>query len=1259
MIVNLYVTQIARVGFQTAAFFVCLTLLYMTAIHIKGKKLQSHLFMAILINILVTAFCDVMYSLALPYLDTSQTARYVYAIFIYIYFVFHFVLAPMFFLYVAYVTGAVHYLRGAWEKFYFAPMIISALLALTNPLTEWVYYFDESFTFHRNWAEYVVYVIAAIYLIVAFVLLLFIWQSINMKKRRALALLIFLLISGTVLQMVYIDLQVELFFESMAMLVLMITVENEDERRDIKNGGIYNQVALMEDLNSIISARLEYSMICIKGVDVSNPIIVNDPLNIMELTGMTTAYLRTLVPTYQIYYLNPGIFVVLQEIKKGKGHLDLAKQINKRFNEPWTFQGRNTVFATAVLYAELPKEFKTTEEILAVISSPGAFLAKRPKEVICGQDLNFLLRMGRLDKVLLEGIKNNNYEVYYQPIYDAGNMSVCAAEALIRLHSSEIGDVYPDEILPIAERNGLIFDITDFVIEEVCRFLSSGIPMEMGVSTININLSVVQCLQENYADRLIGVISKFDVDPSKIDFEISETATTANFLGLKAFIKKLRDFGCRFSVDDYGIGYSNAHSVFSLDVDSIKIDRSMLWDAEEEEVGGIIFESSINMFRHLGKKIQVAGVETKQQVDYAIGFGVDYLQGFYFSNPISQREFIAILKGTQLARQEEQRALAANEAMSGFLANMSHEIRTPINAVLGMDEMILRECDDERIVGYARTIEGAGRSLLSLINDILDFTKIEAGSIDIVEGEYELATVIGDVVDMVEVKATNKDLRLLVNVDSNLPEKLYGDEMRIRQIMINVLNNAIKYTNKGSVSMRLEGRTRGTDEEILVFTVKDTGIGIRPEDKDKLFHKFQRLDLDKNKTVEGNGLGLAIVKNLIDYMGGTIQVESAYGEGSTFILEMPQRIVSRVGIGDYRKKIKKNYAKQEKYHEIFQAPDASILVVDDTPINHFVIKELLKRTQLSIDTADSGAECLEKARQKQYDVIFLDYRMPQMDGIETLERMKEDPETMNAETPVIALTANAISGSKERFLQAGFDDYITKPVDSKRLEEVLLMYLPFDRISEIGEQKTMEKEEDNLDKEKSYGLDVAKGISNCGSRETYRVVFNSFRGDIPTRTENIGKAYEEKDWKSYGLEVHTIKSSARLLGAGELSDLAEKLEHAADAGDVEFIDAETEHFLSIYTRLQDIKQKDGDTERQRGKAELTPRLRRDAYETLFNFAEQMDYDNVMQVLEELDGYDLSEEEIERCDTVRDMSEKLRWDDLKEILREWLREDSDG
>ena len=398
--------------------------------------------------------------------------------------------------------------------------------------------------------------------------------------------------------------------------------------------------------------------------------------------------------------------------------------------------------------------------------------------------------------------------------------------------------------------------------------------------------------------------------------------------------------------------------------------------------------------------------------------------------------------------------------MSNFLANMSHEIRTPINAVLGMDEMILRESEDEKIIEYAKTIKGAGKTLLSLINDILDFSKIEAGNMEIVNADYQLDAVLKDVINIIQVKASQKGLDLIVNVDPDTPYYLRGDEMRLRQIMINVLNNAVKYTTTGTVTLSvsfapidnsdMDGTSNipnNLHKNInLIISIADTGVGIREKDMDKLFGKFERLDPSKNRTVEGSGLGLAIVHNLLELMNGDIAVQSVYGEGSTFTITLPQAVVADEIIGNLENKLEKSNLEVAKYKESFRAPEAKILVVDDTPVNMVVVKNLLKKTEIQIDVAESGKECLEKSGISKYDLIFLDYRMPEMDGIETLKRLKNLKDNPNVATPVIALTANALSGAREHFIKEGFDNYMTKPINADSLESTLLKYLPADKI---------------------------------------------------------------------------------------------------------------------------------------------------------------------------------------------------------------------
>ena len=408
------------------------------------------------------------------------------------------------------------------------------------------------------------------------------------------------------------------------------------------------------------------------------------------------------------------------------------------------------------------------------------------------------------------------------------------------------------------------------------------------------------------------------------------------------------------------------------------------------------------------------------------------------------------------AEKAKAEAIAAAKAKSVFLANMSHEIRTPINAILGMDTMILRESDDKDILEYAGNIQSASQTLLSLINDILDFSKIETGKLELVQGDYALSSLINDVYHMLLGKAKEKGLALNVDSDKNLPAKLYGDEVRIRQIIVNILNNAIKYTEKGSVTLKVgmseqqnadainNNNVTGSQPAkniIITFTISDTGIGIKSENISHLFDSFSRFDENKNKHIEGTGLGLAITKQLTKLMNGKINVTSKYGEGSVFEVSIPQKVVSDLKIGDISEKYNTAPDKKKKKAS-FTAPDAKVLVVDDVKMNINVFKALLKRTKISVDSAMSGPEALEMIKDNKYDIIFLDHMMPDMDGIETYKHMKEFEESPNKDTTVIMLTANAIMGAKEEYLGIGFSDYLSKPVQAAKLEAMILKYLP-------------------------------------------------------------------------------------------------------------------------------------------------------------------------------------------------------------------------
>ena len=401
------------------------------------------------------------------------------------------------------------------------------------------------------------------------------------------------------------------------------------------------------------------------------------------------------------------------------------------------------------------------------------------------------------------------------------------------------------------------------------------------------------------------------------------------------------------------------------------------------------------------------------------------------------------------------RLASASEAKSSFLANMSHEIRTPINAVLGMDEMILRECKDRQILEYANDIDSAGHQLLSLVNDILDFSKIESGKMELHPVEYEMFSIMNDCYNMIFMRAKRKDLAFSIVNDPNIPAFLYGDEVRIRQIIMNLLTNAVKYTKDGSVTLKFDFENTDEDSINLIISVKDTGIGISEDNQKYLFDSFKRIDEKTNRNIEGTGLGLSITKKFTDMMGGTIEVDSVLYEGSTFTVTIPQKIADKGTVGHFGERLNKrgetsssdtDSADSSDKKDKFTAPHARILVVDDVKMNLNVVRLLLKNTGIQVDLASSGDECLKYTLMKRYDVILMDHMMPIMDGIEALHRIREQADGLNTDTPVVALTANALVGAQEMYLSEGFISYLSKPVKGADLEECLLKILPEDKI---------------------------------------------------------------------------------------------------------------------------------------------------------------------------------------------------------------------
>ncbi|MDD7177119.1 MAG: cache domain-containing protein [Lachnospiraceae bacterium] len=557
-------------------------------------------------------------------------------------------------------------------------------------------------------------------------------------------------------------------------------------------------------------------------------------------------------------------------------------------------------------------------------------------------------------------------------------------------------------------------------------------------------------------------------------------------------------------------------------------------------------------------------------------------------------------------------AVQATQAKSQFLAQMSHEIRTPINAVLGMNEMILRESDDEDICEYSENIQSAGKTLLALINSILDFSKIEDGKMEIIPVQYDTLNLISDLVNMISDKAEKKDLLLEWQIDERLPYTLYGDDVRIRQIIVNLLTNAVKYTKEGKVTLVIQKQdvADAPEDTMLHVEVIDTGIGIRKEDMGKLFESFQRLDEEKNHNVEGTGLGISIVQSLLKMMGSTLQVESEYGKGSRFYFDLKQRIVDDTPIGDSA--IQKHAIQKEEQGYLY-APEAEILIVDDNEMNLKVASGLLKRSCVKIDTALSGMECIRMVEKKQYDIIFMDHMMPEMDGIETMKALKKGG-SLPAATKIIVMTANAIAGAKDQYLEAGFDDYLSKPVAVDALEKTLVEYLPEgkagfkekERKKTVAHEKSVHQaEEQEVAEPQSAApqvieftepsldpgddsftqeelqlfaaeipeLDVKTGLLYCADSKFFYVeMLNEFTAG--KKDEELSEFLQKADWENYRITVHALKSNAKTIGAMELSEEARLQEMAAKELRTEDVAADhgalAEHYKELKNNIRKV-----------------------------------------------------------------------------------------
>ncbi len=633
------------------------------------------------------------------------------------------------------------------------------------------------------------------------------------------------------------------------------------------------------------------------------------------------------------------------------------------------------------------------------------------------------------------------------------------------------------------------------------------------------------------------------------------------------------------------------------------------------------------------------------------------------------KEYIEYIKEqTEKEREAKEAALtesqinaAASQAKSTFLANMSHEIRTPINAILGMNEMILRESKDKTTLGYASNIKLAGANLLSLVNDILDFSKIEAGKMELLPDNYELPSLINDLVNMTRERAQNKGLKYELNISPSLPKTLYGDSVRIKQCIINLLTNAIKYTKTGSVNFSMTYNKTDENNILLTVHVIDTGSGIKKEDMQKLFAPFERIDEEKNRTIEGSGLGISIVRRLLDLMNSKLEVKSTYGKGSDFSFSIIQKVIDWTSVGELNEAFAENVEQMANYREKLHAPKARLLFVDDTAMNLDVIKGLLKNTGITIDTVLSGKEALKSVKNFKYDILFIDHRMPEMDGIETLHAMKKMRKNKSKGQPCIALTANAISGVKKMYLNEGFDDYLSKPVNPVKLEEMIRHYLPQDYLEEDSEdnpvlniQNTSSDFSDFIKQINNIkSIDAESALKNCSGPELLYKSIRQFNLSIDERSQELQKFFEAEDWKNYEIKVHALKSTSRLIGALELSKIAEYLEECAEKNEIPEIKENHKKLIDLYLEFKTIlKPLTEETNQNIQKKPITKIELSDKINKLIQYSESFDIDGLDNLINELKAFSLPLDFSQKFDNICKSIENVDFKELRNLLSEW-------
>lgn len=633
----MHMTNEFHIAFYAATLTICFTVLLFTVLQNRTDRIQNKLFLFMVYILIANALSTTGAAIVEPYAGKSSSAFFFLELFQFLYFLLHTALCPMLYYYVLSVTGKIRK-RSILQNIGFGlPLIVTEVFVLLNPLFHSVFYYDEAIQFHRNWAEYMIYGVAGLYFILAMFELMFSWNAINLRRRIALLYFFTLCLAGILIQLININIKSELFAESIAVMGAMLAIESEDDRLD-SDTNIYNRKALQMDVHNfrIMKENVHLMFIKIINADVIERITgsANDDI----LTEVIATYLKTLVPRYNIYHPNPETFVITFSGYDEAKIEGIRNNIMSRFEDKWDIANSAVLLDAAVIGSSMTGELNSVDDVMFIADS--IIPANANKEDV---DIAWLMRRAEIERAIKRSLREEKFEVYYQPTYNLIGSSLHGAEALVRMNDDSIGYISPEEFIPVAEQIGLVEEIDDYVLREVCTFLESGIPMEHGMDCINVNLSVIQCIRPGFFEHITEIVNEYKIEHSMLNFEITESVGAEDYHVLSQVAKKLKSQGFLLSMDDYGTGYSNMEGIFSLDFDVVKIDKSILWSAEKNSNGRIILKNSVNMIHDLGCKVLVEGVENTEHIEMLKVLGVDYLQGFFFSKPVPKQKFLEII----------------------------------------------------------------------------------------------------------------------------------------------------------------------------------------------------------------------------------------------------------------------------------------------------------------------------------------------------------------------------------------------------------------------------------------------------------------------------------------------------------------------------------------------------------------------------------------------------------------------------------------